>query len=167
MLHLLQDLFLKNIPGHCALQIQNKWITKPAGKITAARFSLEFDVWWWWRSIAHLCSLTYLRPCCPAQALLHTSRTIFSACPLFLLGLWGGVVVGSCICVDILLLSVPYFRLFWLRFACGLPERNTQKILFKKWTLQAALEKLLHESIQQCVAASWMKHFFNISPFLI
>lgn len=64
----------------------------------------------------------YLRPCCPAQALLHTSRTIFSVCPLFLLGLWGGVA-GSCICVDILLSVQPYFRLFWLRFACVLPER--------------------------------------------
>lgn len=31
MLHLLQDLFLKYIPCHCTLQIQNKWITKPAG----------------------------------------------------------------------------------------------------------------------------------------
>lgn len=134
MLHLLQDLFLKNIPGHCALQIQNEWITKPAGKIKAGRLwnnNLEFDVWWW-RSITLFCSLTCLRPCCPAQALLHTNRTIFSACPLFLLGLWGGVVVvGSCICVDILLLSVPYFRLFWLRFACGLPERNTN-IFFRK-----------------------------------
>lgn len=65
----------------------------------------------------------YLRPCCPAQALLHTSRTIFSAWPLFLLGLWGGLV-SSWICVEILILSVPvYFRLFWLRLACGLPER--------------------------------------------
>lgn len=65
----------------------------------------------------------YLRPCCPAQALLHTSSTIFSAWPLFLFGLWGGLV-SSCICVEILLLSVPvYFTLFWLRLACGLPER--------------------------------------------
>ena len=30
--HLLQDLFLKNVPGHCSLQIQNEWISKPAGR---------------------------------------------------------------------------------------------------------------------------------------
>lgn len=76
-------------------------------------------------------AVRYLRPCCPAQARLHTSRTIFSACPLFLLGLWGGVL-GSCICVWILLLSVPYFRLFWLRFACGLPamhDTDTRRVI--------------------------------------
>lgn len=35
MPHLLQDLFLKDIPCHCALQIKNKWITKPAEVIKA------------------------------------------------------------------------------------------------------------------------------------
>lgn len=85
------------------------------------------DLWIKFAILTQLCSLKHLRPCCPAQALLHTSRTIFSACPLFLLGLWGGVV-GSCICVAILLLSVPYFKLFWLRLACGLPETYTEKV---------------------------------------
>lgn len=130
MLHLLQDLFLKYIPCHCTLQIQNKWITKPAGITETKRFDcISFKIILWDKDFKFLSSLSivqYLRPCCPAQALLHTNRTIFSACPLFLLGLCGGVV-GSCICVDILLLSVPYFRLFWLRFVCGLPEINNNK----------------------------------------
>lgn len=122
MPHLLQDLFLKYVPRYRPLQIKNKWITKPA------RSTNGFTCVVWKRFFQSgpfnlLRVVQYLRPCCPAQALLHTSRTIFSACPLFLLGLWGGVV-GSCICVGILLLSVPYFRLFWLRFVCGLPAIN-------------------------------------------
>lgn len=66
----------------------------------------------------------YLRPCCPAQALLHTSRMILSA-PLILMGLGGGVTDSS-IFVDTcsLLLSVPYFKLFWFRLAWGLPATH-------------------------------------------
>lgn len=36
MLHLLQDLFLKNIPRHCPLQVENKWISKPASLLSSA-----------------------------------------------------------------------------------------------------------------------------------
>lgn len=41
MTHLLQDLFLKYIPCHCTLQIQNKWIAKPAGVTKTKRFDLH------------------------------------------------------------------------------------------------------------------------------
>ena len=62
----------------------------------------------------------YLRPCCPAQARLQTSRTILSPWPEFLLGLSGGVG-GSWTWGEIRLTSGPYFSWFWFRFRWGLP----------------------------------------------
>lgn len=85
--HLLQDLFLKYVPRHRALQIQNEWIAEPARVTEQNRRQCGRCLWGDDGMVIDGYRGGYLRPCCPAQARLHTSSTIFSACSLFLLGL--------------------------------------------------------------------------------
>lgn len=67
--------------------------------------------------------LDHLFPWWPLQALLHTRRIIFSG-PMFLLGDELSGVMAPCMNDGDLLLSGPYFKLLWFRFARRLPGKG-------------------------------------------
>lgn len=82
------------------------------------QFSLvRYDRW---------CLCGNLRPWWPMQALLQISRIILSA-PVFLLG--EAVFTAPCMNDGVRELSLPYFRLFWLRFARRLPEKINRALV--------------------------------------
>lgn len=64
----------------------------------------------------------YLFPWWPLQALLHTRRIIFSG-PIILLGDADGVT-APCMKDGVLLISDPYFKLLWFKFASRLPVKD-------------------------------------------
>lgn len=75
-----------------------------------------------WRSCG------YLRAWWPMQARLQIRRIILSA-PVFLLG--EARFTAPCMNDGVRALSLPYFRLFWLRFARRLPV-NINKVLVRQ-----------------------------------
>lgn len=124
MTHFLQDLFLQSVPGHSALQVQYKRQTKSEMLILLLGRNEQISIFF----KREYFILKYLFAWCPVQALLHTKRIIFSG-PRFLLGDAVKGVIAPCIKDDVLLISVPYLKLLWFRFARRLPGKKKDEKL--------------------------------------
>lgn len=129
--HLLQDLFLQGVPGHRAVHVEHKRQPKPAQSHHS--LSLQRRT----RTVLHprqhkTSRLDHLFPWWPLQARLHTSRIIFSG-PRFLLGDEVRGVTAPCMKDGDLLLSGPYLKLLWFRFARRLPAKRTCARKIRMW----------------------------------
>lgn len=84
MAHLLQDFFLKDVPCHCALQIKNKWITKPA-EITKTKQCISFESCFWLRILKFSCCSVPAALLPSAGSVTHQQNNLLSL-PTILIG---------------------------------------------------------------------------------